>query len=140
GLETSFWGTVKARLTRGAVYREAARQRIGGNPFYNMVHMDGKFSRMPADFVMGPDMRIRFAHYGRDAGDFALFSQLDACFNSLTPPAGRRSRYSQPSYGPQSYGPQSYGTPSYGPSSYGPSSHGPSSYGPSSHDRQSYGR
>ncbi len=124
GLETSFWGTVKARLTRGVVYREAARKRIGGNPFYNVVHMDGKFGRMPADFVIGPDMRIRFAHYGRDAGDFALFSQLDACFNSLIPPAGRRSFHSQPLYGPRSYGPQSYG-----PQSYGHPSHGRPSYG-----------
>src|SRR5262249_48142474 len=80
GLETSLWGVIKARLTRGSTYREAARKGIGGNFYYNMAHMDGNFNRMPADFVIGPDMRIRFAYYGRDAGDFAMFSQLDACF------------------------------------------------------------
>jgi peroxiredoxin len=114
GLETSFWGAVKARLMRGSVYREAAQKHIGGNPYYNMVHMDGKFGRMPADFVIGPDMRIRLAYYGRDAGDFAMFSQLEACFNSLLPPTARRSSYSHPSYGRPSYGSPSYGRPSYG--------------------------
>src|SRR5262249_5000194 len=83
GLETSLWGVIKARLARGSVYREAAGKGIGGNPYYDIVHMDGNFNRMPADFVIGPDMRIRFAYYGRDAGDFAMFSQLDACFESL---------------------------------------------------------
>jgi thioredoxin-dependent peroxiredoxin len=94
GLESSFFNTIKARLTRGSVYREAARQKIGGNVFYNLAHMDGNFGRMPADFIIGPDMRIRFAYYGRDAGDFALFSQLDSVFNSVlaTSPVARNMR------------------------------------------------
>ena len=129
GLETSFWGVIKARLTRGSVYREAAQKRIGGNPYYNLVHMDGKFGRMPADFVIGPDMRIRFAYYGRDAGDFAMFSQLEACFDSLLPSGARRPPYSRPSYGQPSQG---RGQPSYGPPSHG---RGQQSYGPPSYGR-----
>jgi peroxiredoxin Q/BCP len=91
GLETSFFGAVKARLTRWSTYREAARKRLGGNPFFNIVHMDGKFGRLPADFIIGPDMRVRFAYYGHDAGDFAMFSQLEACFDSLLAHMGARS-------------------------------------------------
>src|SRR5262249_44469614 len=114
------WGVIKARLTRGSVYREAARKRIGGNPYYNIKHMDGSFNRMPADFIIGPDMRIRFAHYGRDAGDFAMFSQLDACFDTLLPPAGRNSYYSHPSNGRPSNGrPSNSSQPVYGRPSYG---------------------
>lgn len=140
GLETSFWGTIKARLTRGSVYREAAKKRIGGNPYYNLAHMDGNFSRMPADFIIGPDMRIRFAYYGRDAGDFAMFSQLDACFDSILPEIARRSSYSRPSYGRAPNVPPTYSQPSYGrPSSARPSggqpSYGRPSYGPPSNGR-----
>ena len=30
------------------------------------------------DFLIGPDLRIERAHYGRDAGDFLMFRELDA--------------------------------------------------------------
>ena len=39
--------------------------------------MDGKKFRMPADFLLDADLRVRFAHYGRDSGDFLLFSELE---------------------------------------------------------------
>jgi len=77
GLESSWLGAVKARLTRWGMYHEAASKRLGGNVLQNMYQMDGRFGRLPADFLVGPDLRIRLAHYGQDAGDFLLFSSID---------------------------------------------------------------
>jgi hypothetical protein len=59
------------------MYHEAAAKRLGGNVLQNVYQMDGRFGRLPADFLVGPDLRIRLAHYGQDAGDFLLFSTID---------------------------------------------------------------
>lgn len=77
GLQTSILGTGWARLTRRKAYAEAAARGIGGR-FMATLRMDGRFTRMPADFLLGPDLHVRQAYYGRDAGDFLLFSELDA--------------------------------------------------------------
>jgi thioredoxin-dependent peroxiredoxin len=77
GLESSLWRALRARLTRWSVYREAARKHIGGNDFYNVMHMDGAMGRLPADFIIGPAGEVRVAYYGHDAGDFLLFADLD---------------------------------------------------------------
>jgi hypothetical protein len=39
--------------------------------------MDGRFGRLPGDFLVGPDGRIGLVYYGRDAGDFLLFRDLE---------------------------------------------------------------
>jgi thioredoxin-dependent peroxiredoxin len=78
GLDSSFLGAVYARLFRPGDYRAAAQHHIGGNVVENLLHMDGKFGRLPAEFLVDSDLRIRRAHYGRDAGDFLLFSEIDA--------------------------------------------------------------
>lgn len=78
GLKTSLLGTAWARLARNRAYREAAAKGIGGRFVANLTRMDGRFSRMPGDFLLGPDLRVGVAYYGRDAGDFLLFSELDA--------------------------------------------------------------
>jgi peroxiredoxin len=78
GLESALTGALVARLTRWSVYRDAKRLHIGGHPWFNPLTMDGHVGRLPADFLLGPDMRIRTAYYGRDAGDFLLFSEIDA--------------------------------------------------------------
>jgi thioredoxin-dependent peroxiredoxin len=78
GLRTSWFGAAYARLFRGPVYREAARLGIGADFIRNITDVDGHFARLPAEFIIGPDQRIRAAHYGRDAGDFMRFAQLDA--------------------------------------------------------------
>lgn len=78
GLQTSLLGVVRARLTRGSEYSEAAAKGIGARLVQNILHMDGHLTRMPADFLLGPDLRIHTAYYGRDAGDFLLFSEIDA--------------------------------------------------------------
>ncbi len=78
GLEESLFGALYARLFRGGAYREAPRHRIGGNIIENVLQMDGKLGRLPADFLVSPDLRIHLAYYGKDAGDFLLFSAVDA--------------------------------------------------------------
>lgn len=77
GLESSLFGAMKARLARGPAYREAARYHIGGNFWQNLFQMDGIFGRKPADFLLGPDLRIQSAYYGRDAGDFMSFKEIE---------------------------------------------------------------
>jgi hypothetical protein len=44
--------------------------------------MDGKKSRMPADFLLSPDRRIRSAHYGRASGDYLMFCELEQALQS----------------------------------------------------------
>ena len=80
GLGASFPGGLWAFLTRRGVYREAGRLRLGSgqNLWENLWRMDGKLSRLPGDILIGPDGRVQLAHYGRDAGDFLLFSELEA--------------------------------------------------------------
>lgn len=96
GLESSLLGTAWARLTRWPQYREAGKRRAGGNQVENVFRMDGAFARMPAEFLLGPDLRIVKAYYGRDAGDFMRFSEIERALPAPTfaPP---------PSYGPRPY-------------------------------------
>jgi peroxiredoxin len=77
GMESSLLGALKARLTRGSAYREAARYHIGGNFWQNIFQMDGMMGRRPADFLLSADLRIHSAYYGRDAGDFMPFAEID---------------------------------------------------------------
>jgi hypothetical protein len=77
GLESSLFGALKARLFRGSQYREAARYHVGGGFWENLSQMDGVFGRKPADFLLSPDLRIQSAYYGRDAGDFMPFAEID---------------------------------------------------------------
>jgi hypothetical protein len=78
GLESSFFGAIWALLTRQPLYQEAARLKIGSATlFENITRMDGRPGGLPGDFVVGPDGAIRFAYYGHDAGDFALFREIE---------------------------------------------------------------
>ncbi len=79
GLDSSFLGGLRALFGRRSVYQEADRLRLGSgsNLIENIVRMDGKMSRLPGDFLIGPDGRIKLAFYGHDAGDFLLFRDLE---------------------------------------------------------------
>lgn len=79
GLGTSSRGLLWAMLTRRARARDAARLHLGaGANLMEMVRTtDGKLARLPGDFLIDPDGRIQLAHYGRDAGDFLLFRDLE---------------------------------------------------------------
>ncbi|HLY30900.1 MAG TPA: redoxin domain-containing protein [Ktedonobacterales bacterium] len=79
GLKTSWMGVLRARLTRGSVYREAEEKGVGvWRTLANVLALDGPIARMPADFLIRPDQRVHQAYYARDAGDFLLFSELEA--------------------------------------------------------------
>jgi peroxiredoxin len=93
GLETSWLGTLRGTLRR-SVYREARRQHLGIPPLLpGFFAVDGRKFRLPAEFLLGPDLRIRRAFYAKDSGDFLPFSELDHFANShvAAPYAGRHS-------------------------------------------------
>ena len=83
GLESSLMGLARARLLRGADYREASEKGLCARPMRSLLQADGHFARMPAEFLLGPDLRIRTAYYGHDAGDFLLFSEIDAFLEDI---------------------------------------------------------
>lgn len=73
GVGSSVFGVMKGMLTRQREYQEAARLNLGG---WDVRRFDGQFGRMPADFLIGPDGRIRLAYYGHDHGDFLDLEDL----------------------------------------------------------------
>lgn len=88
GLGSSLLSVAWARLMRWSSFREAAKLHIGGGVVRNITHMDGRMGRLPGDFLIGPDGRVRLAYYGRDPGDFILFSDLErAAFGAPVPEA-----------------------------------------------------
>lgn len=87
GVGRSWLGTARARLTRGAMYREAAKRNLGGNTFKQVFGAGRGVNRMPADFLIGPDQRIRTTYYGRDAGDFLSFGQIHQFIGAYPPGA-----------------------------------------------------
>lgn len=78
GVETSWLGVLRTWLTGWPTYWKAARERVGGNVWQNLVGTDGHMARMPAEFLIAPDGRIHTAHYGRDAGDFLPLPAIEA--------------------------------------------------------------
>jgi len=77
GLENSLLGVLRARLRRGDFYREASQRHINAGILRSFLDAGSAFGRMPADFLIGPDGRIEVAYYGKDAGDFLLFAEID---------------------------------------------------------------
>lgn len=47
------------------------------DPAYKMASSGGKVTRIPADFVLGPDLRIALSYYGKDIGDHVSMKVLD---------------------------------------------------------------
>lgn len=85
-LGSSLPSVVWAFLTRRGMYRDAARLKIGGSTADTFSRSDGPIGRLPGDFLVGQDGRIRLAYYGRDPGDFILFSDLErAAFGAPLP-------------------------------------------------------
>lgn len=83
GLKTSWLGTARGTMRR-SVYHEARRRGLGNwRLLAGFFAMDGKKFRMPAEFLLGPDLTIRLAHYGRDSGDFIMFSRLDNALEAM---------------------------------------------------------
>jgi peroxiredoxin Q/BCP len=80
GLRTSRLGFWWGELTRKKASAEAERLGFGSGP------VDGPAYRMPADFLIGPDLVVRYAHYGRDAGDNLHLSQIEALMERFAMP------------------------------------------------------
>ena len=77
GLKTSWLGTARGTLRR-SIYNEARQRNLGDwRLLAGFFAMDGKKFRMPAEFILGPDLDVRVAHYGRDSGDFMRFAELE---------------------------------------------------------------
>src|SRR5262245_60398961 len=71
-------------MTRRSVYQEARQRGLGiWQLLPGFLAMDGNRFRMPADFLIGPDLTIQKVHYGRDSGDFMGFTELDTYAASL---------------------------------------------------------
>lgn len=97
GLQSSLAGALWAFISRRPAYREAARLDIGGRLIENITKMDGRMGGLPGDFLIGPDGRVRYAYYGRDAGDFPLFRDIEAAaFGAPLPDGAAWQVYSQP--------------------------------------------
>ncbi|PKM45733.1 MAG: hypothetical protein CVV05_05595 [Gammaproteobacteria bacterium HGW-Gammaproteobacteria-1] len=47
------------------------------DPDYRMARPDGSLTRIPADFLIGPDQVIADAYYGSDIGDHIPFARID---------------------------------------------------------------
>jgi thioredoxin-dependent peroxiredoxin len=89
GLETSLLGTVPGSM-RNHIYREARERGPGiADKLRGFLAMDGRKFRMPADFLIGPDLPIRRAYYAHDASDFLSFAEVDAFAASLVMPPQR---------------------------------------------------
>ena len=71
GTQLSRLGVWWANLTRKATIAES--QRLG----FGSGKVDGAPYRMPADFLIGPDLTVRYTHYGRDSGDSLQFRQIE---------------------------------------------------------------
>jgi hypothetical protein len=82
GLGSSALRIFKGMVMHAGVYVEASRRHLGG---WNIARFDGKFGRLPADFLIGPDGRVLLAYYGRDHGDFLPLEQLDLYLRTIPP-------------------------------------------------------
>jgi thioredoxin-dependent peroxiredoxin len=84
GLEASLPHAAWGWLWRRGAFREAARRRLGGSWWQNLTQTRGPMGRLPGDFLIGPTLHIERAYYGRDAGDFMLFADIDALVAGFT--------------------------------------------------------
>jgi peroxiredoxin len=98
GLGASLPKAALAWVRRRGAFREAARRGLGGTMLQNLTQMPGPMGRLPGDFLIGPDLHIVRAYYGRDAGDFILFAELDGYVANLSLPPALPPRVSSRSW------------------------------------------
>jgi peroxiredoxin len=83
GVESSVPRAVKGLLRRpGALLQARNRNFSSWIPRRNI---DGRFGRLPADFLIDPGGRILLAFYGQDLGDFLPGAQVDLFLRSRSP-------------------------------------------------------
>jgi peroxiredoxin Q/BCP len=71
GVGTSRFGQWWADTMRKGVIAQSERLGFGSGK------VDGDPQRMPADFLIGPDQVVRYAHYGRDSGDSLQLQHIE---------------------------------------------------------------
>ena len=71
GVETSWGGFVKGGLRVVSLTRALG---LGFRPGL----MEGRVALVPADFLIGPDLTISRAYYGRDIGDHLPLSEIES--------------------------------------------------------------
>ncbi len=70
GVESSWAGFIKGSFRLSAVISATARGYLPGK-------MEGKKSMIPADFLIGPDLTVQVAYYGKDIGDHLPIQRID---------------------------------------------------------------
>jgi thioredoxin-dependent peroxiredoxin len=73
GLDHSLGGLLVTPAKRFAEMTTALTQGLMPKRLF-----DTSMTRMPADFVIGEDLRILLAYYGKDAGDHVGFDAIEA--------------------------------------------------------------
>ena len=74
GVESSLRGYLKG-LTRTSALSEARRLGFKGGK------VEGERNLIPADFLVGPDLRIEVAYYGKDIGDHLSVEEIERFLN-----------------------------------------------------------
>ena len=78
GVETSWRGFVKGGLR---VVSLARAMGLG----YRPGQMEGRVALVPADFLIGPDLTVSRAYYGRDIGDHLPLSAIESWLQGQEP-------------------------------------------------------
>jgi peroxiredoxin Q/BCP len=82
GVRSSLVGAVRTRWKRREEYAKAKEVGLGSQSLREQrATFDGDWGRMPAEFLLWPDLRIALARYGTDAGDFLPFTVVDEFVN-----------------------------------------------------------
>jgi peroxiredoxin len=78
GPRSSLRRAMTSRLIRRKRYEEARYARVGARTFWEDVRaFDGNRGLLPAEFLLTPTLQVARAHYGRDAGHFLPFAEVD---------------------------------------------------------------
>ena len=75
GVETSWPVFLKSNMLPSVMKRYYQAMRLGFPP--DPTKTDGPFPRVPADFLIGPDMRIMDVNYGSLISDHISFDRID---------------------------------------------------------------
>jgi len=70
GVESSWAGFIKGSLRLSALTSAATKGYLPGK-------MEGKKAMIPADFLIGPDLTVKVAYYGKDIGDHLPIQRID---------------------------------------------------------------
>jgi thioredoxin-dependent peroxiredoxin len=76
--QSSLRKALTSRLIRRRRYEEAQYAGVGARTFWEEVRgSKGNLGLLPAEFLLTPTLQIARAHYGKDAGHFIPFADLD---------------------------------------------------------------